>query len=159
MAYTTATPLAPELQANGSYRFPVDFSGAGVPVVREVTFIDSSTTAASLKEWAISVVTRLNSTKSVVDLPAIVNKTPIDLTPVAPTADEIAANTWGANVVALEASKAKLARFTALGVTTSGALQTAITALTTSISNQAVALNTDYNAATTGARTLMQGKL
>jgi len=157
MPYTTATPGTAEFRPDGTYRLPVTFSGSGVPDVPEATIINNSTTVASLKAWGIAIVTALNQTKSVVDLPAIVNKTPIDLTPPTPTAVEIATAAWASKIGDLRASQAKLARWTALNITASGALATAITALQTSITNQGTTIVSDYNAADAPTRTAMQG--
>jgi len=141
----------------GKYRLYVKFTGAGVPDATRDTVVTGATTIEALKAWARQQIAELNS----------LNATPInvplnqafDVSAAAADAAIATSDAWVQKIVDIEEAKRKIARLTAAGVVANGALATQITALNTLISNTPATINTDFNAASAAAKTLMGAKL
>lgn len=92
MAYNLATITKNEPLPEGRIRLFVSFSGnAGEPPVERDIYLDGSTTALSLKQWAIGQAAALNSARNIGRAAGLQPGQAVDLTAIvtpAPTAKE-----------------------------------------------------------------------
>jgi len=148
-----------QIVGNDGKIITVAFNGVGEAEARLTYTVSQSSTFVGFRTWVGQQFLNLNASVAVSKLAAVqVGQTVVPIDPTVLTAVEIAANAWGAKIALLELNQNKLARFTALGVTPSGALQTAITALNTQIGTLRTEINADYNAADGPTRAAMNGK-
>lgn len=84
-AYNSATVISNELKDDGRTRLVFRITGnAGEPAVTREYFVNSSSTATTLRNWVDSTLNELNLMRTVATLPAL--QTDQVVTPLAPTA-------------------------------------------------------------------------